>query len=160
MSAPLYAAARSSAAGLVDYFARHAGMGQSSAAAGAGLPDAATIEALIDAGFWASLQREEGYAPEISLAFLPPDRTSRPLMLAAPLPLGPRALARLAPAVKRPGIHLGVWREHGTLVVWGTTRAIPSFCFVLEVRGPALMVVKHRTREDSAKFLDVAVFEG
>jgi hypothetical protein len=160
MSAPLYAAARSSAAGLVDYFARHAAMGQSSAAAGAGLPDAATVEALIDAGFWASLQREEGYVPEISLAYLPPERAVRPLMLAASLPLGPRALARLAPAVERPGIHLGVWPEQGELRVWGTTRAIPTFCFVLEVLGPGLLVVKHRVHDDSAKFRNVAVFEG
>ena len=97
--------------------------------------------------------------PEISLAFLPPEPAVRPLRLAPP-PLGPRALARLAPAVERPGIHLGVWRERGELVIWGTTRAIPGFCFVLEVLAPGLMVVKHRTREDSAKFQNVAVFEG
>ena len=115
---------------------------------------------MVDAGFWASLQREEGYAPEISLAFLPPERASRPLMFAAALPLGARALARLAPAVERPGIHLGVWRERGELVVWGTTRAIPPLCFVLEVLGAGLMVVKHRPNEDSTKFQNVAVFEG
>jgi hypothetical protein len=160
MSTPLYAAARSSAAGLVDYFARHAATGQAHPAVGAGLPDVATVEALIDAGFWASLQREEGYAPEISLAYLPPERAVRPLLLAAPLPLGPRALARLAPAVERPGIHLGVWRAEGELRVWGTTRAIPTFCFVLEVLGPGLLVVKHRIHDESAKFRNVAVFEG
>ena len=160
MSAPLYAAARSAAPGLVDYFARHAATGQASPAAGAGLPDAATVEALIDAGFWASLQREEGYAPEISLAYLPPERAVRPLMLAAPMPLSPRALGRLAPAVERPGIHLGVWRDQGALRVWGTTRAIPTFCFVLEVLGPGLLVVKHRVHDDSGKFRNVAVFEG
>jgi hypothetical protein len=81
-------------------------------------------------------------------------------MFATPLPLGPRALARLAPAVERPGIHLGVWRERDALLVWGTTRVIPSFCFVLEVLRPGLLVVKHRSREDSAKFRNVAVFEG
>jgi hypothetical protein len=160
MSAPLYAAARSSAAGLVAYFARHAAMGPSHLASTDCLPDAATVEALIDAGFWASLQREEGYVPEISLAYLPPERALRPLMLAASLPLGPRALGRLAPAVERPGIHLGVWREQGELRVWGTTRAIPTSCFVLEVLGPGLLVVKHRLRDDSAKFRNVAVFEG
>jgi hypothetical protein len=106
------------------------------------------------------LQHEEGYAPEISLAYLPPERAVRPLMLAAPMPLSPRALGRLAPAVERPGIHLGVWRDHGALRVWGTTRAIPTFCFVLEVRGPGLLVVKHRAQDDSAKFRNVAVFEG
>ncbi len=114
----------------------------------------------MDAAFWASLQREEGYTPEISLAFLPPARALQPLLLKSPLPLGPRALARLSPAVERPGIHLGVWRDGSELVVWGTTRAIPSFCFVVEVIGPGLLVVKHRIREDSAKFRNVAVFEG
>jgi hypothetical protein len=160
MNGPLYAAARTAAAGLVDYFAAHAALGPASGSAAAGLPDVATVEALIDAGFWASLQREEGYAPEISLAYLPPERAVRPLLLAAPLPLGPRALARLAPAVERPGIHLGVWREDGELRVWGTTRAIPTFCFVLEVLGPGLLVVKHRIHDESAKFRNVAVFEG
>jgi hypothetical protein len=62
--------------------------------------------------------------------------------------------------VERPGIHLGVWRENGGLSVWGTTRAIPSLCFVLEVLGPGLLVVKRRVREDSAKFQNVAVFHG
>src|SRR4029450_7705860 len=118
------------------------------------------VEAMIDAAFWASLQREEGYSPEISLAFLPPERAQHPLTLGAALPLGPRTLARLAPAVERPGIHLGVWRERGELVVWGTTRAMPTYCFVVEVIAPGLMVVKHRTREDLAKFQNVAVFEG
>jgi Probable sensor domain DACNV len=160
MTAPLYAAARSAAPGLVDYFARQAAAGPARPAAGAGLPDATTIEALIDAGFWASLQREEGYAPEISLAYLPPERAARPLMLAEPLPLGPRALARLAPAVERPGIHLGVWRDQGVLRVWGTTRTIPTMCFVLEVLGPGLLVVKHRLDDDSAKYRNVAVFAG
>ncbi len=160
MSTPLYPAARNFAAQLEDHFARRAAAEAPCQSAGAPPVDSGAIEAMVDAGFWASLQREEGYAPEISLAFVPPDRALRPLMFAAALPLGPRALARLAPAVQRPGIHLGVWREQGQLVVWGTTRAIPSFCFVLEVLGPGLMVVKHRTCEDSTKFQNVAVFEG
>src|SRR2546427_3547371 len=160
MNAPLYPAARTLAPRLEAHFARHAAAAPHAPPAGPPLPDAQAIEALIDAAFWASLQREEGYAPEISLAFLPPERASRPLMFAAALPLGPRALARLAPAVERPGIHLGVWREQGELVVWGTTRAIPPLCFVLEVLGAGLMVVKHRPNEDSTKFQNVAVFEG
>ncbi|HUG54009.1 MAG TPA: hypothetical protein VMR21_10415, partial [Vicinamibacteria bacterium] len=152
MKEPLYPAARTFAVRLAEHFARHAEANGYGRAAGTPLPDAAAVEALVDAGFWASLQREEGYSPEISLAFLPPERALRPLLLAAPLPLGPHALARLAPAVKRPGIHLGVWRRRSEFVVWGTTRAIPSFCLVLEVLGPGLLVIKHRVREDSAKF--------
>ncbi len=157
---PHYPAARAFASRLEAHFAAHASPGPSGLAVGVPLPDAEAIEALIDAGFWASLQREEGYAPEISLAFLPPERAIRPLMFAPPLPLGPRALAQLAPAVERPGIHLGVWRQNGELRVWGTTRAIPTSCFVLEVVAPGLLVVKHRVHEDSPKFRNVAVFEG
>jgi hypothetical protein len=157
---PHYPAARAFASRLEAHFVAHASSGPSGPPVGVPLPDAEAIEALIDAGFWASLQREEGYAPEISLAFLPPERAIRPLMFAPPLPLGPRALARLAPAVERPGIHLGVWRQEGELRVWGTTRAIPTSCFVLEVVAPGLLVVKHRINEDSPKFRNVAVFEG
>jgi hypothetical protein len=155
---PRYPAARAFASRLQAHFALHAA--QTAGPLGMPLPDASAIEALVDAAFWASLKREEGFAPEISLAFLPPEHAVRPLRLATPLPLGSHALARLAPAVERPGIHLGVWREDGELRVWGTTRAIPSLCFVLEVLGPGLLVVKHRIREDSAKFRNVAVFEG
>jgi hypothetical protein len=152
MSLASYPAARLHAARIAEHFGRHTRVGPA--------PDAAAVEALIDAGFWASLLREEGYAPEISLAFLPPERAVRPLRLLEPLPLTPRALARLAPAVERPGIHLGVSREGGELRVWGTTLGVPSFCMVLEVLGPGLLVVKHRTHDDSAKFRNVAVFEG
>jgi hypothetical protein len=84
----------------------------------------------------------------------------RPLFFAPPLVLGPRALSQLAPAVERPGIHLGVWRSGGELVVWGTTRTVPAYGFVLEVVAPGLLVVKHRVRDDSAKFRNVAVFQG
>jgi hypothetical protein len=156
MEPPLYPAARAIAGRLEVFFARPA----ESLGSGAPPPDAAAIEALVDAAFWASLQREEGYVPEISLALLPPQRAVHPLRLATPLPLEPRALARLAPAVSGPGIHLGVTREGAGLVVWGTTREIPSFCLVVEVLGPGLLVVKHRVREDSAKFRNVAVLEG
>ena len=159
MREPLYPAARTFAGRLEEHFANAAIGADGARPADAELPDATAIEALIDAAFWASLQHEEGFAPEISLAFLSPEHAVQPLRFANPLPLGSRALARLAPAVTRPGIHLGVWRDAGEAVIWGTTRAVPPSCFVLEVLGPGLLVVKHRVR-DSAKFRNVAVFEG
>ena len=37
------------------------------------LPSTDTIEAMLDAVFWASLRREEGSVPKISLAYLSPE---------------------------------------------------------------------------------------
>jgi sensor domain DACNV-containing protein len=126
----------------------------------ASLPDADTLEAIIDAGFWASLRREEGYPPLISLAYLPPSQTTYPMHFERPIPLVPERLTRLAPAVERPGIHLGVWTEGGELSVWGATRHLPAFCLVLEVLAPGLLVLKHSRGHDSGKFVNVAVLEG
>src|SRR5205823_694165 len=78
------------------------------------------------------------------------------------LPLDPDALARLAPAVKPSGIHLGIWREgtgRGELSVWGTTRTLPALCFVLEVIAPGLLVVKY-PHGASGKFINIVVLEG
>src|SRR5260370_2932230 len=110
MNRPVYPAARTFAARLEEHFAQQVEAGSRDSTAGPPLPDAPAIEALIDAAFWSSLQREEGKAPEISLAFLPPGRALGPLLLAEPLPLGPRALARLAPALQPPALHLAVCR--------------------------------------------------
>jgi hypothetical protein len=92
--------------------------------------------------------------------FLPPDATEHPLMFEFPLPLEPGALVKVAPAVERPGIHLGVARGARGLSVWGTVRAIPFLCFVVEVAAPGLLVVKHHRGDDSGKFVNVAVIEG
>ena len=114
---------------------------------------------MIEAGFWASLRREEGYIPRISLALVSPEAVKWPLRLERMLPLEAPALARLAPAVERPGIHLGVWRENERLAVWGATRHLPAYCMVLETIAPGLLVVKH-SRDESEKFVNVAVFQG
>ncbi len=157
---PAYPAARAAAPAVETFFRRHleeeAGRGERELAPP---PDAAAVEAMIDAAFWASLRREEGSAPRISLAFLPPDG-NHPLMFAHPLPLDPDRLTKLAPAVEHPGIHLGVWRGEDGLGVWGATPLIPNGCFVVEVVRPGLLVVKHRRAEPSAKFGNVAVLEG
>jgi len=123
-------------------------------------PDKHVIEAIIDTAFWASLRKEEGRSPKISLAFLPPEKSERPLIFEYPLALTAEILNKLSPAVERPGIHLGVWQEEGELYIWGTTQEIPGFCFVLEVVEPGLLVVKHRRIDGFGKFVNVAVLQG
>src|SRR5204862_4680238 len=77
-----------------------------------------------------------------------------------PMTLTPAALAKVSPAVERAVIHLGVWERDGELSVWGTTRTIPTYCFVLEVSSPGLLVIKHHRGEESGKYVNVAVLEG
>jgi hypothetical protein len=124
------------------------------------IPDVRAIEAILSAAFWASLRREEGYSPKISLAFLAPQETSYPLAFERPLALEAAALTRVAPAVERAGLHLGVWPAGDDLSVWGTTNSIPTACFVVEVATPGLLVVKHHRGEELGKFVNVAVLEG
>lgn len=123
-------------------------------------PDREAIEAIIDSAFWASLRHQEHYAPKLSLAFVSPQQSTLPLTFEHRLPLAPESLARLAPAVERPGIHLGVWRENDEFYVWGATRTLPVVCFVVEVMDPGVLVVKHRGSLDAGKFVNVAVLEG
>jgi hypothetical protein len=161
MSDPSYPAARAVAARVYAHFSRHFDVARQHGRVDLGpQPDREAIEFITDAAFWASLRREEGAAPKVSLAFLPPSATTEPLLFARPLPVSASALARLAPAVERAGIHLGIWRDPaGEFKVWGTTRRLPPLSFVIEVVASGLLVVKHRG-ESFGKFVNVAVLEG
>ena len=156
---PTYPAARLVADDVQAHFARHITAARASDGIDFDTPSTLAIASIIDAAFWASLRREEGQAPKISLAFLPPDRARHALTFAGRLPLSPAVLAKVAPAVERPGIHLGVWQDGGQFFVWGTTREVPAFCLVVEVVTSGLIVVKHRS-EPFGKFVNVAVLEG
>ena len=163
MPGPAYPAARAVAVTINDYFARRFAVAQTKPQQLAPQPDAAAVEAIINATFWASLRREEGYSPKISLAFLPPEASPQPMTFDRPLELTAPVLSRLAPAVERPGIHLGVWHDdaqNGELRVWGITRMIPKLCFVLEVIEPGLLVVKYRRGQETGKYVNVVVLKG
>ena len=166
-----YQAGRTVAAAIEAHFARHLAKAHARGEQDlAPAPQAGAIQAMIDATFWASLRPEEGRFPKISLAFLPPAQAGQALMFEHPLPLDPAVLAKLAPAVERPGIHLGVWYEGNArptgnssaaqLRVWGATRVVPSFGFVLEDVEPGLLVIKHRRFNGFGKYANVAVLMG
>ncbi len=163
MSRPVYPAAQAVAATVEDYFANH--INAAAKKRGEELapsPDANAVEVIVDSAFWASLRREEAYSPKISIAFLSPTQSAQPLMFEHSLSLTPSVLTKLAAAVERPGIHLGVWRDSDTkeLRVWGTTRSIPQLCFVLEVIEPGLLVIKYRRGREAGKYVNVVVLKG
>jgi hypothetical protein len=108
---PVYPVARTVATLVAAHLAQHRATVDAASAVPATAdvprPDASVVGALVDAAFWASLRREEGY----------------------------------------------VWWHDDRLAVWGTTRTIPPFCFVVEVIAPGLIVLKHRPREERTTFL-------
>jgi hypothetical protein len=124
------------------------------------LPKANLVEHILDATFWASLRKEEGYPTKISLAFVSPEQAGNPLLFKHHLPLNPSTLTKLAPGVERAGVHIGVWHEGDELYVWGTTIVIPNYCFVLDVSEPGLLVIKHRRLYGFGKYTNVAVLKG
>lgn len=134
--------------------------GASDARAAGRVPDERTIAQALDVAFWASLRREEGIAPTISLALAAADGVGQPLRFARPLPLSAAPLAKLAPAVKRPGIHLGVWTDGDGTAVWGTTMELPPCTLVIEVVAPGLLVAKYRRDADATKYTNILVIEG
>ncbi|NOT45191.1 MAG: hypothetical protein HOP14_11370 [Acidobacteria bacterium] len=161
MQGPAYPPARQVAPRIHEHFSRRsAELLQRAGEPPATVPDQVDIEELISAAFWSSLRREEGTPPRVSLAFLTPEQSGHPLLFERPLRLLPELLTRVAPGVDRAGIHVGVWRDAGGLAVWGTTREVPRACFVLEVVGPGLLVVKHHRDDGTGKFVNVAVLEG
>lgn len=161
ISEPSYKAAHAVSGAIEDHFIK-----QLAAAVTRGEADLASqpprhlIEAIINTAFWTSLRKEEGRSPKISLAFLEPEKTGQPLIFERRLPLTSEVLIKLAPAVERSGIHLGVWQDEDEIYIWGTTHDIPGFCFVLEVVEPGLLVVKHRRVGGFGKFVNVAVLKG
>jgi len=126
----------------------------------ASVPSAIHIEQILDIAFWASLRREEGNSPKISIAFLSPEQAGLPLRFEHRLTFNPGVLTKLGPGVERPGVHLGVWYDDDGLYVWGTTNKIPNYCFVLDVSEPGLLVIKHRRANGFGKFTNIVVLTG
>jgi hypothetical protein len=123
-------------------------------------PSIEAIEAMVDVTFWTSLRKEEGYEPRTSLVYLPPELCRQPIIFEERLPLNPKVVTHLAPAVERPGIQLGVWQESGEMYIWGATRELPGLCLVVEVIEPGMLVIKHKRIDGFGKFYNVAILKG
>jgi hypothetical protein len=151
MPEPAYAPALAASAIVQQFYAR-----QSATL----VPDPRTVAGVVNAAFWASLRREEGRSPKVSVAMLPPDRTDQPMTFERSLALEADVLVRLGPAVEGPGIHLGAWpADDGRLRIWGAARDLPDLCLVAEVVEPGLLVLKYQRQRDQ-KFGNLAVLLG
>lgn len=158
---PAYPRGRLAAQKAHEYFSRYRDqLPDTSRERIASVPSADVIEAVIDAAFWASLRRQEGYVPRLSLAILDPEQARQPLWFANGFPPTPDNLAKVSPAGVRPGLHVAVSRCRDELCVWGTVRSLPMGCCVIEIAAPGLLVIKQYVRKQSSKFVNIAVLEG
>src|SRR5437870_2682376 len=94
-----YGGARAAASRVAAHFANHIKAAETGGLTVAPAPGSQTLESIIDAAFWASLKREEGYTPKISLAYLPPELAVRPIVFERPIALAAATLAKVSPAV-------------------------------------------------------------
>ena len=159
MTSPGYPAARAAAPKVRAHFSRH--LSEATAAdAGHHAPELEDIEAVVDAAFWASLRREEGYVPRISLALVAPERAIRPMRFDRRLALEADR-ARQGRAGRRAAGHPSrrVARGRRAAACGAQPARSRRLRFVLEVAAPGLLVIKHH-RGDGGKFVNVAVLEG
>ena len=125
------------------------------------VPDVAVLESLINAAFWTSLRREEGFVPKMSLAYVPPADNGYAMRFEQPMLLTPHDAGQGGAgrrARRHPPGRVGA--TDGDLYAWGTTRSIPPLGLVIEIVEPALLVVKHHRGEKTGKYVNVAVLEG
>jgi hypothetical protein len=92
------------------------------------LPDVADLRALVQAAFFASLYEEEARRLEFGIAWQPDaHECATAIAIAAPVPLTPGNLAKLAPATAGEATSIAIRRERGHLVAWALLeRATPS----------------------------------
>jgi hypothetical protein len=158
---PTYQAATKVAKTVEDHFKHHIASAQKGGEENLAVaPCSNTIEQIIDVAFWASLRKEEGNSPKISVAYMAPKQAEKALIFEQELPYTPDTITKIAPGVERAGIHIGVWMKDGELMIWGTTITIPNLCFVLDVSEPGLLVIKHRRVFGLGKYTNVAVLKG
>ena len=156
-----YKAAAVVAEMVVNIFSKHLDEAVAKGETGmASVPSASHVEQMLDTAFWASLRREEGNSPKVSIAFLSPEQAGMPLRFENKLTFSSNVLTKLGPGVERPGVHLGVWYDQDGLYIWGTTHKIPNYCFVLDVSEPGLLVIKHRRSNGFGKFTNIVVLTG
>ena len=81
-------------------------------------------------------------------------------MLERSLPLDPAALTRVAPAVERPGIHLGVARLTASCACGAPRRTIPTLLLRRSKSSSRASSSSSTIGATSGKFVNVAVLEG
>jgi hypothetical protein len=109
------------------------------------IPSAHHVSAVLNTAFWASLQQEEGRPVAVSLLLQSPS-TAEDVVFGRSIPLTVQAVVKLAPAVHRARLGLGLRAESSrALAIWGLTPMTPT-ALCVDIKGAGLLVVKGMLR--------------
>lgn len=125
-------------------------------------PSRVHLAELLDAVFWASHDREEGYPVSVSLIYKRPEHLPDSFCFDRPLALHTRNLVKLGPALEKPRAHICTWPdEKGELRIWGFKTASHEFVtsdLWLQSLGPGTVLISHGGRSLAALTGNQAVF--
>ncbi|MFA5718180.1 MAG: putative sensor domain DACNV-containing protein [Desulfobulbaceae bacterium] len=126
------------------------------------VPSKEHLASLIDAVFWTSYEKEEGTAVSVSLIFRKPEQGADTFCFDKPIPLSPKSLVKLGPALENPRAHISVWPdEQGFLKVWGFRTGSDEFItYDLWVQGlgPGCVLITFGGKSLAALIESKAVF--
>ncbi len=107
-------------------------------------PSREDLAQLVDTVLWAGIKKEEGRELSFAVAYLARDdcRDDERIVFAKAMPVDPRSLARIAPALQRRRSRLGIHAQDGELRAWGITQRIPT-CVKIRALSPGIVAVKY-----------------
>jgi hypothetical protein len=126
------------------------------------VPSKEHLATLLDAVFWTSHEKEEGVAVSVSLIYRKPEQGADTFCFDRPIPLSPKSLVKLGPALENPRAHISVWPdERGQLQIWGFRTGSDDFItYDLWVQGlgPGCVLITYGGKSLAALTGSRAVF--
>ena len=126
------------------------------------VPSRDHLAVLLDAVFWTSFEKEEGRSVSVSLIFRQPVSGADTFCFDRPIPLTPKSLTKLGPALENPRAHISVWPdEQGQLQIWGFRTGSDDFItsdLWVQGLGPGCVLISYGGRSLAALSGNSAVF--
>lgn len=131
------------------------------------VPSPGQLAQLLESVFWASHEKEEGVSVTVSLIYRQPEHQPDSFCFDRPLPMHPRNLVKLGPALENPRAQICIWpNSGGQLAIWGFKTGSDDFVSTdlrVQALGPGCVLISYGGRGLAALtghqgvFLDPAV---
>ncbi|HBI15833.1 MAG TPA: hypothetical protein DDY20_10040 [Desulfobulbaceae bacterium] len=126
------------------------------------VPSREQLAELLTAVFWASYDKEEGYAVSVSLIYRQPEHLPDSFCFNQPIALRPRNVVKLGPALENPRAHICIWPDgQGRLRIWGFKTSPLDFISTdlrVQALGPGCVLISYGGRGLAALTRNQALF--